>query len=76
MKERLQFEQRGIVSSKKLNLDDKYFSERHTQKIVIGLPNFTFYGGRKEAMAEFSFSSSEAQRGGNSRGPMPPPPPL
>ena len=35
--ERLQFEQRGIISSKKLNLDDKYFHARHTQKIVIGL---------------------------------------
>ena len=32
MKERLQFEQRGIISSKKLNLDDKYFHARHTKK--------------------------------------------
>ena len=30
------------------------------------MPNFTFYGGRKQAMAKFSFSSSGVQLGGGS----------
>ena len=49
MKERLQFEQRGIISSKKLNLDDKYFHARHTKKSLSDVTFSKTWPGHQHA---------------------------